>query len=259
MSKAIIQLLILLVVSSEVLSQEKVTITIDAVCFRSVDSMVLDGTFGLYGDMKIAEYPFWIKDTLLKVLEFKKEQVLTLEPMQYTLRYTPDDSTQREHSVTFYSQHGNINLSCFFFNKAYPLALRTMKNNDYIELISRYAGETNMYTMIPTHSLIIVKKRRNYYALYQQSATNEQGRLIGDIQARPVIEKKIKIDENYLKLTSEQLRIIEEFWSTMHSYWLDNDYSGSFIPSLTIINDKNGHISFQSKAYISALLWNKLN
>ena len=78
MSKAIIQLLILLVVSSEVLSQEKVTITIDSVCFRSDDSIVLDGTFGLYGDMKIPEYPFWIKDTLLKVLEYRKEQVLTL-------------------------------------------------------------------------------------------------------------------------------------------------------------------------------------
>ncbi len=259
MKKQLIQLLIFLFLSMEGFSQYQFTITIDSACLRSNDSIILDGTFGLYGDVKIAEYPFWIKDTLLKVLEYRKEQVLTLEPMQYTLRYTPDDSTQKEHSVIFYSQHGNINLTCFFFNKAYPLALRTMKNNDYIELISRYAGETNMYTMIPIHSLIIVKKRRNYYALYQQSATNEQGRLIGDIQARPVIEKKIKIDENYLKLTSEQLRIIEELWSTMHSYWLENDYSGSYIPSLTIINDKNGHISFQSKVNISALLWNRLN
>jgi hypothetical protein len=259
MDKAIVQLLIFFVVSLEVLSQEKVTITIDSVCFRSNHAMVLDGTFGLYGDMKISKYPFWIKDTLIKVLEFKKEQVLTLEPMQYTLRYIPDDSTQNELSITFYSQHRNVNLSCFFFNKSYPLALRTMKNNDYIEIISRYAGMTNLYTKISVISLIIVKKRRNYYALYQQSVTNEQGLLIGDIQARPVKGEKIKIDKNYLKLTNEQLRIIEEFWSNMHIYWLDNDYSGSHIPSQTIIYDKNGNISFQSKKYISELLWNKLN
>jgi hypothetical protein len=106
---------------------------------------------------------------------------------------------------------------------------------------------------------MIVKKRGNYYALYQQSVTNEQGLRFGDIQLQPVKEKKIKINENYLKLTNEQLRTIEEFWNNMHIYWLDNDSSGSYIPSQTIIYDKNGHISFQSKKYISVLLWNKLN
>jgi len=259
MSKAIIQLLIFLVVSLEVLSQEKVTITIDSVCFRSNDSIVLDGTFGLYGDVKIAEHPFWIKDTLIKVLEFRKEQVLTLESMQYTLRYIPDDSTQNEHSVIFYPQHGNVNLTCFFFNKSYPLDLRTMKNNDYIKLISRYAGPANMETVIPIYSLTIVKNKGDYYALYQQSVTNEQGLRFVDIQVRPIKDQKIEIDENYLKLTSEQLQTIEEFWNTMHIYWIDNDYSGSYISSQTRIYDKNGYFGFQSKKYISVLLWNKLN
>lgn len=259
MYKQLIQLLLFLFLSMEGFSQYQFTITIDSACFKSNDSIVLDGTFGLYGDVKIAEYPFWIKDTLLKVLEFRKEQVLTLEPMQYTLRYTPDDSTQNEHSVTFYPQNGTVNLTCFFFNKVYPLALRTMKNNEYLELISRYNGMANMETMIQIYSLIIVKKRGNYYALYQQSVTNEQGLRFGDIELQPVKEKKIKIDKNYLKLTNEQLRTIEEFWNNMHIYWLDNDSSGSYIPSQTIIYDKNGHISFQSKKYISELLWNKLN
>lgn len=259
MNKQLIQLLIFLALSIDGFSQNQFTITIDSACFKSNDSLVLDGTFGIYGDMKISEYPFCIKDTLIKVLEFKKEQVLTLEPMQYTLRYIPDDSTQNEHSVTFYSQDRNINLSCFFFNKSYSLALKNMENNDYIKLISRYNGMTNMETMIQIHSLIIVKKRGNYYALYQQSVTNEQGLRFGDIQLQPVKEKKIKIDKNYLKLTNEQLRTIEEFWNNMHVYWLDNDSSGSYIPSKTIIYDKNGHISFQSKKYISELLWNKLN
>jgi len=259
MNKQLIQLLIFLALSIEGFSQNQFTITIDSACFKSNDSIVLDGTFGIYGDMKISEYPFWIKDTLIKVLEFKKEQILTLEPMQYTLRYIPDDSTQNEHSVTFYSQDRNVNLSCFFFNKSYPLALRTMKNNDYIEIISRYAGKTNLDTKISVISLIIVKKRRNYYALYQQSVTNEQGLPIGDIPLRPVKDKKNKIDENYLKLTNEQLRTIEEFWSNMHIYWLDNGSSGSYIPSQTNIYAKNGYISFQSKKYISELLWNKLN
>jgi len=271
MKKQLIQLLIFLFLSIEGFSQNQFTITIDSACFRSNDSIVLDGTFGLYGDVKIAEYPFWIKDTLIKVLEFRKEQVLTfepnfrkeqvltLQPMQYTLRYTPDDSTQNEHSVTFYPQNGTVNLTCFFFNKSYPLVLRTMKNNEYIKFISRYAGPTNMETVIPIYDLTIVKQRGNYYALYQQSVTNEHGHLLEDFQARPVKEKKIKIDKNYLKLTSEQLRTIEEFWNNMHIYWLDNDYSGSYILSQTIIYDKNGHISFQSKKYISELLWNKLN
>ena len=258
MKKQLIQLLIFLFLSIEGFSQNQFTITIDSACIRSNDSIVLDGTFGLYGDVKIAEYPFWIKDTLIKVLEFRKEQVLTLEPMQYTLRYTPDDSTQNEHSVTFYPEHGTVNLSCFFFNKSYSLALKNMENNDYIKLISRYNGMTNMETMIQIHSLIIVKKRGDYYALYQQSVTNEQGLRFGDIQLRTVKEEKIKIDENYLKLTNEQLRTIEEFWNNMHIYWLDNDSSGSYIPSKTIIYDKNGYISFQSKKYISELLWNKL-
>lgn len=271
MYKQLIQLLLFLFLSMEGFSQYQFTITIDSACFRSNDSIVLDGTFGLYGDVKIAEYPFWIKDTLLKVLEFRKdqvltfepnfrkEQVLTLEPMQYTLRYTPDDSTQNEHSVTFYPQNGTVNLTCFFFNKVYPLALRTMKNNEYLELVSRYAGNTNMYTEIPVLSLIIVKKRRNYYALYQQSVTNEQGLPIGEIPVRPIKNQKIKIDENYLKLTSEQLRTIEAFWDNMHIYWVDNESSGNYIPSQTIIYDKNGYFGFQSKKYISELLWNKLN
>ena len=259
MNKQIIQLLTFLFLSLEGFCQNHFTITIDSACFRSSNSIVLDGKFGLYGDMKISEYPFWIKDTLIKVLEFKQEQVLTLEPMQYTLRYIPNDSTQKEHSVIFYSQNRNINLSCFFFNKSYPLALRTMKNNEYLEIVSRYAGNTNMDTEIPVLSLIIVKKRRNYYALYQQTVTNEQGLPIDDIQVRPIKDQKIKIDENYLRLTSEQLRTIEDFWSNIHIYWVDNEFPGNYIPSRTILYDKNGHISFQSKKYISELLWNKLN
>lgn len=259
MNKKLLQLLILLVLSIEGYSQNQFTITIDSACFKSNNTTVLAGTLGLYGDVKTSEYPFWIKDTLIKVLEFKKEQVLTLEPMQYTLRYIPADSTQNEHSVTFYPQHRNVNLTCFFFNKSYPLALKTMKNNEYLEFVSRYAGNTNMDTEIPVRSLKIVKKQRNYYALYQQSVTNERGLLIGDIQVRPIKNQKIKIDENYLKLTHEQLRTIEEFWSNLHIYWLDNEFSGNYLPSQTIIYDKNGYISFQSKKYISELLWNKLN
>ena len=271
MNKQLIQLLIFLFLSIEGFSQNQFTITIDSSCFQSKEKTVLDGTFGLYSDVKIAEYPFWIKDTLIKVLEFRKEQVLTLEPnfrkeqvltlepMHYTLRYTPDDSTKKGHSVTFYSQDRNINLSCFFFNKSYSPALNNLKNNDYIKLISRYNGMTNMETMIQIHSLIIVKKRGNYYALYQQSVTNEQGLRFGDIQLQPVKENKIKIDENYLKLTNEQLRTIEEFWNNMHIYWVDNESSGNYIPSQTIIYDKNGFSSFQSKKYISELLWKKLN
>lgn len=256
MKKQLIQLLIFLFLSIEGFSQNPFTITIDSSCFQSNEKTVFDGTLGLYGDVKIAEYPFWIKDTLLKVLEFRKKQVLTLESMQYTLRYTPVDSTQNEHSVSFYPQNGTVNLSCFFFNKSYPLVLRTMKNNEYLELVSRYAGKTNMDTEIPVHSLLIVKKRRNYYALYQQSVIKG---VFGDIQVRPIKGQKIKIDENYLKLTSEQLRTIEEFWETMPIYWIDNESSGNYIPSQTIIYDKNRFFDFQSKKYVSELLWNKLN
>ncbi len=71
MNKELIQLLIFLALSIDGFSQNNFTITIDSACFLSNDSTVLDGIFGLYGDVKIFEYPFWKNDTLIKVLEFK--------------------------------------------------------------------------------------------------------------------------------------------------------------------------------------------
>ena len=79
MNKQHIQLLIFLALSIDGFSQNQFTITIDSACFPSNDSTVLDGIFGLYGNVKTSEYPFWKKDTLMKVLEFKQKQVLTLE------------------------------------------------------------------------------------------------------------------------------------------------------------------------------------
>jgi len=238
--------------------QEKFTITIDSACFQSNDSIKLDGEFGLYGDMRITKHPFWVKDTLMKTLEFKQEQILTgLEPMQYTLRFTPYDSTERSHSVQIHSQSNYINLSCFFFNKSYPLVLREMKNNDYIKLVSSYAGPTNMATAIPIYALIIVKKRRYYYARYWETSTNEHGLRFMDIKTQPVRDEKIKIDSSYVKLSEEHLEIIENFWSNLYTCWFDNDYSS--IPSNTVVYDKNGYFNFQSNEYISQILWEKLN
>lgn len=256
MNNLVIQLLIL-ALPLVGFCQEEFKITIDSACCQTVGSTKLDGKFGLYGDMRISKHPFWVKDTLIKTLKFKKEQVLTgLEPMPYTLRFIPNDSTERSHSVQIYSLSNYKNLSCFFFNKSYPLVLREMKNNDLIKLVSRYAGNTNMATAIPLYTLIIVKKRGNYYARYWETSTNEQGLKFIDIQTQPVKDEKIKINSSYMKLSEEQLNTIENFWSTMETYWLDNDYSS--ILSNTIIYDINGYVNFQSNEYISQILWEKL-
>jgi hypothetical protein len=257
MSKLLIQLLILTFPLSG-FCQNEFKITIDSACFQSNDSIELDGKFGLYGDMRITKHPFWVKDTLIKTLEFKQEQILTeLEPMPYTLRFIPKDSTERSHSVQIHSQSNYKNISCFFFNKTYPLVLREMKNNDYIKIVSSYAGPTNMATAIPIYTLIIVKKRRYYYARYWESSTDEQGLRFMDIKTQPVKDEKIKIDNSYVKLSEKQLDIIEKFWSNMYTFWFDNDYSSE--PSNTVIYDKNGNFNFQSNEYISQNLWKKLN
>jgi hypothetical protein len=250
--------LIFLAIPLAGLCQEEFKITIDSACCQTDDSIKLDGKFGLYGDMRISKHPFWVKDTLIQTLEFKKEQVLTgLEPMPYTLRFIPNDSTKRIHSVQIHSQSNYKNLNCFFFNKSYPLVLREMKNNDYLKIVSRYAGPTNMATIIPIYALIIVKKHGKYYASYQESSTNEQGLLFMDIQRQPVKDEKIKIDSSFVKLSGEQLETIENFWSNMDTFWFDDDYSS--IPSNTVIYDVNGYVNFQSNEYISQILWKKLN
>jgi hypothetical protein len=244
--------------SKDGFSQNQIKIIIDSACFRPEEKTVLDGTFGLYGDMRIPKHPFWIKDTLIKTLEFKQEQILTeLESMPYTLRFIPKNSTEKSHSVQIHPQTNYKNLSCYFFNKTYPLVLREMKNNDYIKIVTNYAGITNIATAIPIYTLIIVKKRVYYYAKYWETSTNEQGLRFMDIKTQPVKDEKIKIDSSYVKLSEEQLDIIEKFWSNMHTFWLDNDYSS--IPSNTVIYDKNAYFNFQSNQYISKILWEKLN
>ena len=257
MNRTLTHIFIFIILSVKGFSQSQFVIKIDSTCFQENGVEVLGGKFGLYGDMKIPKHPFWVKDTLIKDLEFKKEQVLKLEDMHYTLRFIPDDSTQQIHSVSIHPQNKYVTLSCFFFDKSYPLNLRRMKHNDCLTLVSRYAGPTNMNTAIRIISLIIVKKRGNYYASYWESSTNEQGLITLDLPIYTTQGKDIKIDENYIKLNNGQLGVIEEFWGSMNTYWLDNDYRS--IPSQTIIYDKNGYISFQSKEYISAILWKKLN
>jgi hypothetical protein len=249
-------LTIMFMLSLDGLSQHHFQINIDAACFQSNEEGTLDGTFGLYGDMSIPEHPFWVEDTLIQKLEFKKEQVLNLEPMQYTIRFTPNDSMERSHSVQVYSQTNYHHLSCFFFNKSYPLRLKDMQNNEYVKIVSRYAGPTNMATVIPIYTLMIVYKRGKYYARFWESASNEQGLPFIDEQYQPVEKNKIKMDDDYVKLNEEQLRVLEEFWGSMHKYWLDQDYSSTM--SHTTITGPSGFSSFQSNAYISQLLWEKL-
>ena len=73
MSKLLIQLLILTCPLAG-FCQEEFTITIDSACFQFNDSIKLDGKFGIYGDMRLSKHPFWVKDTLIKTLEFKKNK-----------------------------------------------------------------------------------------------------------------------------------------------------------------------------------------
>jgi len=241
-------------------SQIQFIILIDSACFVSNKTAELDGTFALFGDLKASEHRLWAVDTLIQKLEYEQEQTLSLQSQQYTLRFIPNDTAQQTHSVNFHPQIGLINLSCFFFNQSYPSTLYTLKNNEYIKIISQYAGPTNMSTMIPIYSLLIVKKRGDYYAIFTESTTNEQGFLLQlKIRERPVKGERIKIDERFIKLTSEQLQTLERCWDSMHTFWLDNEYIRNYIPSQTIIYDNNGTHHFQSNTYLSQWFWSNLN
>ncbi|MDP4953667.1 MAG: hypothetical protein NWQ53_08490, partial [Flavobacteriales bacterium] len=143
-----------------------------------------------------------------------------------------------------------------FFNKPVPLALKTMKNNDSLKLVSRYAGPTNMETIIPIYTLVMVKKRSHYFAAFRETSGNEQDLLMLNLAIGPHEQKRIKVRKNFIKLTEDQVKKIEAFWSTMAMYWYDQDHSS--IPSLTSIHDQNGQLTFPSNEYVSYLLWNEL-
>ena len=256
MNKSLIQIIVYLILSVNGFGQNKFIITIDEACFQSAETKLIDGTFGLYGDIQTSSYPFWQRDTLIEVLEFKPEQEIYLESRSYTLRFIPNDSTQKAHYEHIHPQNKAVNLSCFFFNKPVPLALKTMKNNDSLKLVSRYAGPTNMETIIPIYTLVMVKKRSHYFAAFRETSGNEQDLLMLNLAIGPHEQKRIKVRKNFIKLTEDQVMKIEAFWSTMAMYWYDQDHSS--IPSLTSIHDQNGQLTFPSNEYVSCLLWNEL-
>lgn len=128
-----------------------------------------------------------------------------------------------------------------------------MKNKDYIKFVSHYNGEMSMETMISVYGLTIVKKRGSYYALYAESVINEQGYLAMS-QIKPIYKKKkVKLTKDFLKLSKKQLQTIEYFWANMGAYAF---YDGLYLQ--TTIYNENGIFSFQTKDYISKLLWNEL-
>lgn len=266
MIKTLLQCFLLFAISFQVFSQNQVILTIDSNCFKPTNTNLLDGKLCLYGSMKLPKHPFWVNDTLIQELAFKKKQILTLEPMQYTLKFIPNDSTQKSHVHSFHPQNKYVHLNCFFFNKPFPYSsfINSMKNNDFIVFSSCYFGPTNAESILPIYTLTILKKRGNFYAAYSKSTTNEQGFVLRE-RIYPTIpspynkKNKIKLTDAYCKLTDKDVQLIQEFENDIGNLVLDDYTKTEFMVSTSSIFYKDGYTSFLAKGYISTLLWDKLN
>jgi hypothetical protein len=248
-----------LLVSSLAFAQQKVTITIDDLCCASYENADLDGTFGLYGGMSIAEYPYYVADTLLTELPFQTQQVLTLEPAQYILRYTPNDTTQRSHMLYFSPHEREVDLTCFFFNRNYTSFIGGLESNEAVSFTSRYFGATNMDTQIPIYTLTIVRKRDQYYAAYTESFTDEQGLIYLDLRVAEDQREKVKINDSYRKLSTNEVQRLKNIEQQLPEYALDL-YTGNVLPTSRTSIETNDHsVHFLASGYLSELMWKALS
>ncbi|MGD1848992.1 MAG: hypothetical protein ACFB10_26670 [Salibacteraceae bacterium] len=260
MKSNLVLFLLFFVLAVPALGQDQVTITIDSNCFSLYETPSLDGTFGLYGFMKIDHPPFWVNDTLLQELDFVGQQHLTLAPGSYVLRFTPNDSNKKVHEHPFYPSHKNIYLDGFFFYQPYPSVIRDMKNHDFVVFSSSYFGPTNMATMVSYYTLTLKKKGGHLYALYSTYQTNEQGMLLREqIPALPYDPKQVKLTKEYRKLTEKEVQVLLQFERDLSNLVISYAAETHFIVSKSYILSKRGYSSFLTKGYMSTILWDQLN
>jgi len=250
----IISLLLLTLFTNIALGQTqiKVKLTIDTncVCNDSLTSK-FNGKFGIYSYAPLTNSSNYT-DNLIKELKLEKEQTITLEPGTYKFIYSPSDSSERKNQYYFAlnQYETQIHLNCFFFNKSYHSLLDIMGKKDSFVISSTYFGITNGGTIVPTHTVVIFRKRKKYYASYYK--TEQKGLSI------PAISTKSPKHKPQILLTEEQVHRFRQFEVNFLKLSINDNLSYE-------VNTKNNiwingeKISFDSKGYIALLLWNELN
>jgi len=234
--------------------QYEVRLTIDTVCLcnDSLNSKP-EGKFGIYAYVPTPRNSGNYTDTLIRELEQKKEQTIILEQGNYKFIYSPSDSLEGENQYYFNLNpyETQIDLNCFFFNKRYSPLLNQMRKRDTIVITSTYFGPTNDATFRPTHTLVIFRKQKKYYASYFR--IEQIGPPI------PIINSLyIPKYETQILLTEEQIEKIKEFENNFLKLSI-NDNLNYDVSAKNKIWFKGKNISFYSREYVSLLLWNELN
>jgi len=231
-------------------SQIEIKLTIDTDCFCNNSSILkLNGKFGIYAYTPIPKYSVNYTDTLIKELEQKKEQIITLDQGNYKFIYTPNDSLERinQYYFSLNPYETQIHLNCFFFNKRYSPLLDQMSKKDTIVISSTYFGNTNGETLIPTHTLVIFRKRKKYFASYYKTKHKET---FLNLQSTKY--------ESQILLSVGQVQQFREFEEKILNMSINDNLKYEATAKNSIrLNGKN--ISFYSIGYVSLLLWNELN
>lgn len=246
-------ILITNVVSGQSQIEVKITIDIDCECTDSLSTKSI-GKFGIYTYTAIPWSDGDHKYDLLEEIEIKAEQRLTLQQGTYKLIFTPADSSQQKNQFYFaLSQYATqIHLNCFFFNKNYPSLLGQLNKKDTIVMSSTYHGNTNDETIIPTHTVVIFKKNKKYYASYYKSEQSGP-----QIAIQPFSHQQPKFDPQ-ISLSEKQVQQFIEFEEDLLNRSI-NDNLNYEVNSKNNIWISGKKISFYSKEYITLLLWNELN
>jgi hypothetical protein len=231
-------------------SQIEIELTIDTDC-NCYDSLIIEpgSKFGIYAYTPVPKYSGNYVDTLIKELKIRKKQTISLEQGTYKLIYTPSDSSKQNNQYYFALNpyETQVHLNCFFFNKNYRSVLDAMNKKDTVVINSTYFGNTNGQSIIPTHTVVIFKKHKKYYASYYKT---EQRELIIEY-TNPKFETQIVLSEEQL----QQFRKFEENFLEISI----NDNLNFEVNSKNHIWIHDKIISFGSKDYVALLLWNELN
>lgn len=246
-------LALLTLVINVALGQSKIDIklTIDTSCAcSSVETS--KGKFELYDYAPVQKYSDNYTDILIRELEIKKEQTLSVEQGTYKLIYTPSDSSKRKSQYYFASNpyETNIHLNCFFFNKNYHSALDLMEKRDTIVISSSYYGNTHDESIITAHTVVIFKKRKKHYASYYKTEQREP-----KIDLNPTRFPNIKAQ---ILLSDRQVQLFREFEQNLPKMSINDNLSYE-INSKSSIWFNGKKINFYTNNYIALLLWNELN
>lgn len=241
-------------VTGQSLFEVKLTIDTNCLCQNSLITKQ-EGKFGIYAYTPVPKYSDNYSDTLISELEQKSEQSIFLEHGSYKLIYTPNDSTERKKQYYFAlgPYETKIHLNCFFFGKTYASLIDQMGKKDTLIISSTYFGMTHEESIIPTHTLVLTRKRKKYYASYYNF---EQRGIMGlDFS---LISEKNGDYENRILLTEDQVLQFRDFEKKLLDLSI-NDNLSEQINSKNYIWINTTKIDFDSKGYVALTLWNELS